>query len=322
MVSVTTCQTRYSSTRWRSPLYVSIYPIAADASPVTRAYVEALDAERFKPIDAFFAREAKRYGVELDDPVKTRLRPELRDSPPRHAPDASIPMTVLWSLKLRFWAWRVSGHVAEPEDIRMFVLYHDPALTPVVPHSLGLPQGLIGVVYAFATPDMDGTNDVVIAHELLHTLRATDKYDPRTDSPSFPGGYGDPGQVPLYPQATAELMAGRRMLSATRWEEPRRFGRGGRGAGHGARDPLVEERALSALACQRAAVLPESAARSGSCNRPLVARTEVVCRPTGAPARSVNCPPASDTMATQAAMSRMCTSLSTTASILPAASRW
>jgi hypothetical protein len=221
LVSVTTCQTRYSSTRWRSPLYVSIYPIAADSSPVTRAYVAALDPERFKPIDVFFAREAKRYGVELDDPVKTRLRPELRDRPPQRAPDASLPMTMLWSLELRFWAWRVSGHVAEPEDIRMFVLYHDPALTPVVPHSLGLPQGLIGVVYAFATPDMDGTNDVVIAHELLHTLRATDKYDPRTDSPSFPGGYGDPRQVPLYPQATAELMAGRRMLSATRWEEPR-----------------------------------------------------------------------------------------------------
>jgi hypothetical protein len=224
VVSVTTCQTRYYSTQWRSPLYVSIYPIAADASPVTRAYVEALDAERFKPIDAFFAREARRYDVKLDDPVKTRLRPELRDRPPQRAPDASIPMTMLWSLELRFWAWRVSGHVSEPEDIRMFVLYHDPALTKVVPHSLGLPQGLIGVVYAFATPEMDGTNDVVIAHELLHTLRATDKYDPQTDAPSFPSGYGDPRQLPLYPQATAELMAGRRMLSATRWEEPASLG--------------------------------------------------------------------------------------------------
>jgi hypothetical protein len=221
VVGVTTCETRYASTRWRSPLFVAIYPIAADESPVTRAYVEALDGERFKSIDRFFEREAKRYGVELDDPVKTRLRSPLSDRPPQRAPDASIPATVLWSLKLRFWAWRMSGHVADPEDIRMFVLYHDPALTPVVPHSLGLPQGLIGVVYAFATPDMDGTNDVVIAHELLHTLGATDKYDPGTDAPSFPNGYGDPRQVPLYPQATAELMAGRRMLSRARWEEPR-----------------------------------------------------------------------------------------------------
>jgi uncharacterized integral membrane protein len=219
-VSVTTCRTHYLSTRWRVPLYVAIYPIAADASPVTRAYVGALDAERFKPIDGFFEREAKRYGVGIDNPVKTRLRPALVDHPPQRAPDASILATALWSLKLRYWAFRESGHVAEPEDIRMFVLYHDPALTPVVPHSLGIPQGLIGVVYAFAAPDMDGTNDVVIAHELLHTVGATDKYDPGTNAPTFPSGYGDPRQVPLYPQGAAELMAGRRMLSATRWEQP------------------------------------------------------------------------------------------------------
>ena len=102
----------------------------------------------------------------------------------------------------------------------MFVLYHDPERTRVVPHSLGLSKGLIGVVYAFAAPVMDGANDVVIAHEMLHTLGATDKYDPADDSPQFPQGYGDPRQKPLYPQLYAELMAGRRMLSATRWEQP------------------------------------------------------------------------------------------------------
>jgi hypothetical protein len=125
----------------------------------------------------------------------------------------------LWSLKLRYWAWRVTRHAREPEDVRIFVLYHDPALTPTVPHSLGLTKGLIGVVYAFATPLMNGENDVVIAHELLHTVGATDKYSPLSDAPRFPDGYGDPRQTPLYPQATAELMAGRRMLSANRWEQ-------------------------------------------------------------------------------------------------------
>jgi len=61
---------------------------------------------------------------------------------------------------------------------------------------------------------------MVIAHELLHTLGATDKYDPVNDAPVFPDGYGDPRQSPLYPQKFAELMAGRRMLSATSWEQP------------------------------------------------------------------------------------------------------
>ncbi len=84
----------------------------------------------------------------------------------------------------------------------------------------GLTKGLIGVVYAFAVPGMDGENDVVIAHELLHTVGATDKYRASDDAPRFPDGYGDPQQSPLYPQVNAEIMAGRRMLTATRWEQP------------------------------------------------------------------------------------------------------
>jgi hypothetical protein len=219
VVALTTWQDRYRSTRWREPLYVAVYPIAADESPVTLGYVAALDAERFKPIDRFFMREAKRYRLNADEPVKTRLRSELHDRPPQRAPDAGVLATAWWSLRLRYWAWRASGHVNEPEDIRMFVLYHDPALTPQVPHSLGLTKGLIGVVYAFAAPEMDGENSVVIAHELLHTVGASDKYLPATDAPRFPDGYGDPNQAPLYPQRFAEIMAGRRMLRADRWEQ-------------------------------------------------------------------------------------------------------
>ena len=219
-VALTTWRESSRSTRWREPLYVAIYPIAADDSPVTRSYVAGLDAERFTPIDRFFAREALRYHVHNEEPVRTRLRAELLERPPQRAATAGILATVIWSLRLRYWAWRASGHVPEPEDIRLFVLFHDPALTPEVPHSLGLTKGLIGVVYAFATPDMNGPNSVVMAHEMLHTLGATDKYNPANDAPRFPDGYGDPRQVPLYPQLFAEVMAGRRMLSPDRWEQP------------------------------------------------------------------------------------------------------
>src|SRR5216684_4498068 len=213
LVSVRTCQDQFFSTRWRNPLFVAIYPIAADDSPVTRAYLAALDAERFKPIDRFFVREAERYHLSTSEPFRTRLRPELQDRPPQRAAEAGVLSTALWSLRLRYWAWHVSGHAHDPEDIRMFVLYDDPALTPSVPHSLGLMKGLIGVVYAFAAPEMNEANNVVIAHELLHTVGATDKYNFVDDAPRFPDGYGDAAQKPLYPQLTAELMAGRSMLA-------------------------------------------------------------------------------------------------------------
>jgi len=219
VVAMTAWQDRYRSTRWREPLYVAIYPIAADGSPVTRSYVDSLDGEIFKVIDRFFAREAERYHLRTDEPVRTRLQPELKERPPELAARRGPLATALWSLKLRYWAWSVSRRAREPEDIRVFVLFHDPALTPTVPHSLGLTKGLIGVVYAFADPAMNGENGVVIAHELLHTVGATDKYDLTNDAPRFPDGYGDPQQNPLYPQRSTELMAGRRMLGPTRWQQ-------------------------------------------------------------------------------------------------------
>jgi hypothetical protein len=211
---------RWRSTRWTEPLFAAIYPIAADDSPVTQRYVAGIDAASFRPIDRFFSAEGARHGLALGEPVKTRLRPSGTSLPPQRSPQDGVLRTIVWSLRLRYWAWMSSGHVREPEDIRLFVLYHDPALTPTVPHSLGLREGLIGVVYAFADPEMSGANDVVIAHELLHTLGATDKYDPNTNAPRFPDGFGNPVQVPLYPQRSAELMGGRRMLAADRWEQP------------------------------------------------------------------------------------------------------
>ncbi len=210
---------RYRTTRWQSPLVVAIYPIAADSSPLTAHYVATLDAARFTAIDRFFAREAARYRVAAHTPIETRLRPPLLERPPQRQ-SAGVLDTILWSLRLRFWAWRIGERTHESADIQMFVLYRDPRLTPTVPHSLGLEKGLIGVVYAFATPLMDGSNDVIIAHELLHTLGATDKYDPANDAPRFPDGYADPRQVPLFPQPAAELMAGRRMIAPDRWVEP------------------------------------------------------------------------------------------------------
>jgi hypothetical protein len=220
VVAMSTWLDHYRSTRWRQPLFVAIYPIAADSSPATRAYVDSIDGERFKAIDLFFAREGARHHLPISEPVRSRLQPELPALPPQRTPGAGMLSTVLWSLKLRYWAWHVSRRAHEPQDVRMFVLFHDPALTPTVPHSLGLTKGLIGVVYAFADPAMTGANNVVIAHELLHTVGATDTYDPADDAPRFPDGYGDPGQSPLYPQKYAELMAGRRVLGPHRWQQP------------------------------------------------------------------------------------------------------
>jgi hypothetical protein len=54
----------------------------------------------------------------------------------------------------------------------------------------------------------------------MHTLGASDKYDPDSNAPRYPEGYAEPNRKPLMPQVRAEIMAGRMMLSPTSWEMP------------------------------------------------------------------------------------------------------
>ena len=212
---------RARTTDWDVPLWIALHPINADGSAATEDYLGTLSKDTFAPIEEFMAREAARYQLSLTQPVRVELYAEVEESPPALDPGASALGRVLWSLKLRFWAWRKGEDGSRPPpDIRMFVLYHDPATTTSVPHSLGLQKGLLGVVYAFADPEMAGSNNIVIAHELLHTVGASDKYDFHDDRPLFPSGYADPEQQPLFPQARAEVMAGRRMVSEQEWEMP------------------------------------------------------------------------------------------------------
>ena len=75
-------------------------------------------------------------------------------------------------------------------------------------HSLGLQKGLIGVVHAFADPKQTAQNNIVIAHEMLHTLGATDKYGP-DGRPVYPIGYAEPELPQDVRRHEAEIMAGR-----------------------------------------------------------------------------------------------------------------
>ncbi len=206
---------------WDHTLWVEVYPIAGDDSPVTRDYLAALTPKDFDAIEAFMAREASVHALPLAQPVRLELAPALAELPPEPPADRHPLKVVWWSLTLRHWASRMESSVAAPPgELRVFVIYHDPARTPRVPHSLAVPEARLGVVHAFADTRQAGPNAVVIAHELLHTVGATDKYDPLTSLPSLPDGYAEPDAEPLYPQAFAEIMGGRVPLSPTHAEIP------------------------------------------------------------------------------------------------------
>lgn len=211
-------QTR--SVEWKYTLPVNIYPINGDDSPVAADYLHTLAVEDFKPVQSFMRDEAVRYGRSANASIEIRLGGIIDTRPPVPPHNGNTLEVIAWSLKMRWWAYRHTDTVGPSPQVNMFLLYFDPAKSKRLAHSTGLQKGLMGRVNVFAATNMAKQNNVIIAHEFLHTLGATDKYDPANNQPLFPDGYANPDLKPLLPQRYAEIMAGRTPLSTTEAETP------------------------------------------------------------------------------------------------------
>ncbi len=224
LVAASSWLTQWRTTSWERPLVVAIYPINGDGSAQSAEYIEGLSLEAFDDIEVFFRDEAEQFQLALKQPIDIVMGPVLIEHPPEPPQDRNPLGVMWWSLKMRFWAKQIASDVGPPAHIQMFVLYNDPQLTPRVAHSLGLQKGLLGVVHAFASKRQAAGNNVVIAHELLHTVGASDKYDLQSNQPIFPIGYAEPDKQPVLPQEFAELMAGRIPLTSSEARQARDLG--------------------------------------------------------------------------------------------------
>ena len=214
VVGMGTYLTMQNTTDWREPLWVQVYPINGDGLDTTAGYINGLDVDHFKSIESFMKRETSRYSVSIERPVKVVMGREIYEQPPTPPRTANPFKIIFWSLHLRWWASSITSDQPGPDpDVRLFLVYFDPEMRSTVAHSLGLQKGLIGIVNVFASQGQAQTNNFVIAHEMLHTLGATDKYGGPLNMPLYPDGYGDPEKMPLYPQTHAEIMGGRIALS-------------------------------------------------------------------------------------------------------------
>ena len=219
-VAVGNWQTRTRAMSWKSALNVVVFPINADGTPQTAEYIRTLDDQSFESIRVFMREEARRYNVTLLNPVDVYLGLPVDTFPPRPPVGGSVPSVVWWSLKLRWWAWRNGEHPILTPDVRVYALFHHPSTATVLEHSVGMQKGMIGVANLFAAPHMTEDNNIVITHEVLHTLGATDKYDLATNLPQYPAGYAEPEATPLLPQRFAEIMGARIPITTSEAQAP------------------------------------------------------------------------------------------------------
>ena len=192
---------------WQGTLDIRIIPVVADEKPQTQSYVNKLTERQFDSIENFLVEQARNYDLKLEHGLSIKLEDSITDTPPLiPSPGASRLQVILWSLKLKWWAWQHElddHHVAQ---IRLYVLYQSPNKNTALAHSTGLQNGLLGLVNARASTKQSALHQVIITHELLHIFGATDKYNFANGLPIYPAGYAKPEQSPLFPQRRAEIM--------------------------------------------------------------------------------------------------------------------
>jgi hypothetical protein len=211
-VAVNEALNKTRSTSWENPLWVRIYAVNGDGREATDKYIDSLTTDSFEAVEKFVNREARRYGIRTDA-IDVAYNGRLNSGPPQPPAQQSLLGNIWWSLKFRAWAvYRAWNSDAEAGDVELFVSYYDIETSQSLRHSVGLQGGLIGIINAFADQTYQGSNQVVIAHEFMHTLGASDKYAP-DNQPILPQGYAEPWRNPLFPQLEAEIMGGRIPLS-------------------------------------------------------------------------------------------------------------
>ncbi len=201
---------------WAQPIWVTLYPIVETDNSAAMRFAQTLEVEDFDAINRFFSAEVARYNVNMAAPLQFQLAPVSSEIPPSIPERHSTVAIAWWSLHMRWWAWlrEKPGDLIAP-DIQIFLIYHEPGEFSEMRMSVGMRKGRYGLVKAYTGANNRNYNHVVIAHELLHVLGASDKYAFETGDPIHPDGYADPNKQPLFPQNRAEIMAGVIPLSAT-----------------------------------------------------------------------------------------------------------
>jgi hypothetical protein len=174
-------------------------------------------ASRVPALEARLTEERQRYRAHSLHPFVFKFLGPVDEAEPPPKPEGE---TLFDSAKLAWatWRWtsRVDGNVGldtSAYDSRIYVSARVPEdQKRMMVEGQSEQGGRIGTVEVELDDTMADFALVVTAHELFHTLGATDKYDEQGHT-LFPAGLAEPGRQPLLPQAFAEVMAENRPIA-------------------------------------------------------------------------------------------------------------
>jgi hypothetical protein len=211
---------RKARNEWRHPIEVSVALV--QLGQVDGPSLSALRAS-FPALEQRLAEEYRRFGGTLSRPVAfTIFGPVSVDRPPPADPDGSFLRLAQHAYDQWRWTRAVDrGSGLEPADFdsRIYVVVRAPSdSTRSWVEGSSEQGGRVGVARIELARSTVGLALFVVAHELFHTLGATDKYDERGRA-RIPAGLVEPDRVPLYPQHFAEVMT-RNVVVAEGVERP------------------------------------------------------------------------------------------------------
>ena len=205
---------RRARTDWQRTLLVAV--VVLEVEPVDQQALSDFGA-RLPVLQEKLALEAQRYRPELAEPFEFQLFGpiEVREPPPEPSGTSFFELS---AHAYRQWRYlrRIDEHAGvatRAYDGRLYVTVRRPKdKGKTLVEGFSEDGGRIGTVSVDLDDDMVDLALFVVAHELLHTLGATDKYDARGHV-VVPYGLADPELQPLYPQTHVEIMARNRPLA-------------------------------------------------------------------------------------------------------------
>lgn len=209
-------RTRRARNEWQTPIRVGLVLVRQGA--VDERVYAAL-RQRVSVLQQRLSAEFRRYHPERPAPMIELVAygPVTAFEPTPLATDTDLWSRAVHTYRLWRYTSRIDASARVPTralDSRIYVVASPAQGSLNFVEGFSEAHGRVGVARVDLSMDTIDLALFVAAHELFHTLGATDKYD-ENGRTMRPLGLPDPDRSPELPQLSAEIMARNRVVSPT-----------------------------------------------------------------------------------------------------------